>query len=436
VATRFVNVDRQTPMLLPPSLKEWVQRDDLVHFLIDGVEAMNVAGAVINERGTGSEQYPPNMMLALLIYCYANGIFSSRKIEKATYQHVSVRYITANHHPDHDTIAEFRRKNGALIQQAFVQLLRMSRELGVLKVGQLVIDGTKIAAATTKKQTRSYRQLQEELSQLNTQVQELMEKAAAAEQQDQSPELPAELADVQKRREKLQSALATIEEQTRKAHEEREKQRTEPKDPPGDKPRALPPKPKETATINLTDPESKLTPVAGKRFIQGYNAQLAVETQSGLIVATEVVRDTSDLQQLAPMVNKSLGNGCRAKRVIVDTGYENIRQIRAVQKQHRLKILCPPTKVANANPENLGKRPWRRMSKRFRELMRQKLKTRRGRALYALRGSTIEPIFGILKSTLGFREFRLRGLEKVRIEWTLLALAFNCNRLLRRVSAA
>ena len=158
-------------MLLPPSLNEWVQGDDLVHFLIDCVEAMNVAGAVVNERGTGSEQYPPNMMLALLIYCYANGIFSSRKIEKATYQHVAVRYITANHHPDHDTIAEFRRKNGVLIQQAFVQLLRMSRALGVLKVGQLVIDGTKIAAATSKRQTKSYRELQEELSQLNAQVQ-------------------------------------------------------------------------------------------------------------------------------------------------------------------------------------------------------------------------------------------------------------------------
>ena len=196
------------------------------------------------------------------------------------------------------------------------------------------------------------------------------------------------------------------------------------------------PKPKETATINLTDPESKLTPVAGKRFIQGYNAQLAVEAQSGLIVATDVVRDTSDLQQLAPMVNKSIESGYRAERVIVDTGYENIRQIRAVQKQHGFKILCPPTKVANADPRHPGKRPWRRMSKRFRELMRQKLKTRRGRALYALRGSTIEPIFGILKSALGFRAFHLRGLQKVRIEWTLLALAFNCKRLLRRAGAA
>ena len=416
-------------MLLPPSLQEWVEQDDLVHFIVDSLEAMNLSSAVVNGRGSGDREYPPAMMLALLIYCYANGIFSSRKIERATYQNVSARYLAANHHPDHDTIAEFRRKNAALIKEAFVQLLRLSKELGLLKLGNIAIDGTKIAAATTKRSTLTYRQLQEQLAQLDAQVESLLQQAQAADQQQQSPELPEELADAQQRREKLRAAKAKLEEQTRQAHEQREQERKDFDSQIGNKPARLPEQPRPEATINLTDPESTITPTAKNGFIQGFNAQLAVATEGGLIVATEVVRETNDIRQLQPMVNQCVANGCQPERVLADTGYENIRQIRQVTRELGVKTLCPPARIANANDAQPGNRPGRRISKRFRGRMRAKLKTKRGRELYRLRGTTVEPAIGIIKSALGFRQFSLRGLAKVRLEWMLLALAFNCKRL-------
>src|SRR5580692_2036280 len=166
MSTRFVNIDRTTPMLLPPDLREWVQRDDLVHFLVDALLLLDVSVAAVNVRGTGSEQYPPGMMLGLLIYCYANGLFSSRQIERATYQHLSVRYLAANTHPDHDTIAKFRRENAALIQSSFVQLLQLAQRAGLLKMGIVALDGTKLEANASKRKTLSAAQIVEQLHQL------------------------------------------------------------------------------------------------------------------------------------------------------------------------------------------------------------------------------------------------------------------------------
>src|SRR5262245_12115585 len=143
---RFVTVDRDTPMLLPPDLRDWVADDDLVHFLVDALPLLDLSAAAVNWRGTGSAQYPPTMMLGVLVYCYAHGIFSSRAIERATYQHLSVRYLAANTHPDHDTIAQFRRSNALLLRHVFVQLLQLAREVGLLCLGSVALDGTKLAA--------------------------------------------------------------------------------------------------------------------------------------------------------------------------------------------------------------------------------------------------------------------------------------------------
>src|ERR1700691_3852920 len=170
MSTRYVNIDRSTPFLLPPDLRDWVQQDDLAHFLVDALAMLDLSQAASNVRGTGSEQYPPAMMLALLIYCYADGQFSSRQIERATYQHLSVRYLAGDTHPDHDTIAKFRRENGQLLRSAFVQLLQLAARVGLLKLGDIALDGTKLEAAATKRKTRTYAQLQEELAQLEEQV--------------------------------------------------------------------------------------------------------------------------------------------------------------------------------------------------------------------------------------------------------------------------
>ena len=153
MSTKYVNVDRQTPMLLPPDVREWVADNELAHFVLEAVEATNLAGARVNVRGTGDAQYPPGLMLALLIYNYATGTFSSRAMERAGYDRMAVRYLCANHHPDHDTIAKFRRENGLLVRAAFVRVLELAREVGLLKLGTVSVDGTKIAAAAAKRRS-------------------------------------------------------------------------------------------------------------------------------------------------------------------------------------------------------------------------------------------------------------------------------------------
>jgi transposase len=429
MSARLVNVDRNTPMLLPPDLREWVRDDDLVHFIIDALSVLDMSSARLNERGTGDEQYPPTMMLGLLIYCYAQGIFSSRQIERATYQNVPVRYLTANTHPDHDTIAKFRRENAVLIRSVFVQLLRLAEASGLLRLGVVALDGTKIAAAAAKRRNATYVQLQAEIAKLTAQVDSLLEKAEAADKSgSQAEQLPTELAKVQERRARLLAAKAELEEQARERHRQREQQRQEA--PAGCKRARLKPQPRKEDCLNLTDPQSVLARTRNG-FIQGYNGQWAMSVESGLIVAADVVRDGNDRQQLQPMVKKAIANVGAPTHVLVDTDYENVSQIIDLEASTGVTVLCPPRRTDDAKSPKKQKR-WRRTSKAFREQMRQRLLTAAGKTMYRLRQSTVEPGFGIIKSALGFRTFRLRGLEKVRTEWSLMSLAFNCRRLALR----
>jgi transposase len=427
MSTRLVNVDRSTPMLLPPDLREWVQNDDLVHFVVDALSLVDVSSAHLNRRGTGSEQYPPGMMLGLLVYSYAQGIFSSRQIERATYQNLSVRYLTADTHPDHDTLAKFRRENGPLIRSVFVQLLQLAQTSGLLRLGALALDGTKIGAATTKRQNLTYAELQTQIGQLDVQVARLLEQAESADQSGEGgDQLPAELSQAQTRRTRLLAAKAQLEQQALARHQQREKERDEA--PPGGKRSRVDPQPKADDRINLTDGESTL-PRTRTGFIQGYNAQLAVSVTGGLIVAADVVRDASDSRQLQPMVQQVIAQVGVPAQVLVDTGYENVRQIQAVEATQVTQVLCPPARSGNANPATPFQRHWRQASKGWREQMRQRLLSPAGQALYRLRKTTVEPAIGIIKGALRFRSFSLRGLAKVRTEWFLVSLAFNCRRL-------
>jgi len=431
MSTRLINVDRNTPMLLPPDMRDWVREDDLVHFVIDALAILDVSTARLNQRGTGNEQYPPNMMLGLLIYCYAQGIFSSRQIERATRQNISVRYLTGNTHPDHDTVAKFRRENAALIRSAFVQLLRLAQGSGLLRLGAVALDGTKIAAAAAKRQNVTYERLQAQIGELNAKVEGLLERAEAADQNYGGDEqLPTELAKAQERRAKLMAAKAELEEQTRQRYQQREQQREQA--PPGCRRSRLDVQPQKEDRINLSDSESSLTRTRSG-FIQGYNGQWAMSVESGLIVAADVVRDTNDRQQLQPMVEEVIQNVGAPTHVLVDTDYENVVQLATVEAATGITVLCPPRRCVDAKPQAKQKR-WRRVSKAYREQMRQRLSTGVGKTMYRLRQTTVEPGFGIIKAALGFRCFRLRGLEKVRTEWSLISLAFNCRRLALRRS--
>ena len=304
MATRFVPIDRDTPLLLPPNLRDWVPAEHLVHFIIDAVEALDLRQVKVNTRGTGSEQYPPHLLLTLLIYSYATGSFSSRRIERSTYDSVPVRVLTADTHPDHDTLCTFRRENQALLSESFVKVLQLAQQLKLLKFGQLTVaaDGTKVQAHASKHSAVSYQRAGEMMGQLEQEVQQLLAKA---EQADATPlqdglSLPAEITRRQERKAALAQARVEIEARAharyagqlaeheaklaaRAAKAERgEKLRGQP-------PQAPTPTPKPGEQYNFTDPASRIMKAGnGQHFEQAYNAQAAVEVESRLIVGERV----------------------------------------------------------------------------------------------------------------------------------------------------
>jgi transposase len=433
MSTRQVNVDRKTPMLLPPDMREWVAQDDLAHFVLEAVESLDYSCAAVNVRGSGSAQYPPAMMLGVLIYCYATGTFSSRRIERASYQNLSVRYLSGNTHPDHDTIATFRWQNGELIRRAFVRVLELAQAMGMLRMGTICLDGTKMRAATSKRATRCAQEIEQELARLEAEAQSRMaaaEKADAVAEPDEQ-RLPSALAGREPRRLKLEAARRLLEERVRQRAAQRQAERQEEGDGPGEPPRSLPPTPRPHDSINTTDADSGLMPTAREGFVQGYNAQLAVSAEGGLIVAARVSNAPNDRRQLAPTaaaVAALPASWGATEAILVDTGYDNQRQIAHVEQHRGITVYCPPQE--SRRPRRAGRlsRAQQR-TQQARARMRQRLESVAGRALYQLRGQVVEPAIGIIKSALGFREFRLRGLEAVNLEWQLMALAFNCKRL-------
>jgi transposase len=432
MSARFVNIDRETPMLLPMDLREWVRGDDLAHFVLEAVAGLDTEMAAINQRGSGSEQYPPAMMMALLLYCYASGIFSSRRIEGATHWHVSVRYLAGNTHPDHDTIAHFRRTNRKLVQRSFVRVLELAREVGLLRMGTIVIDGTKLWANAAKRATLSEAQLEAELEVVEREVEELLAQAEAADAEgsEEGSRLPRELADRAQRRARLEAARLSLAERRAQAVERHAQERVQAREEGCEGPRRRT-RPGPNETINTSDPESVLQPTAREGFIQGYNAQAAVSAHSGLIVAAHVVTDTNDFRQLVPTVEAIPATLGPPQAIVADTGYDSAAQILRVERRSGATVYCAPKKLSRV-ARTVGRQSQRRQAPaKLRDRMNQRLVSEPGRHLYALRKTTVEPVFGIIKSALGFRRFQLRGLEKVNLEWQLLSTAFNCKRLAR-----
>ncbi len=253
---RLVNVDRDTPMLLPVDLRDWVPENDLVHFVINAVEMMNLTALSVNRRGTGDEQYPPRMMLALLIFCYASGIFGSRRIERATYRDLAVRYLTGDTHPDHDTICSFRRANGEMIKQAFVEVLKLAREMKLLRLGTVSVDGTQLKANASKHKSVRYDRAGQLEQQLLKDIEELMQKAERSDNEPvvEEQSLPKEIARREKLLEKMREARRQLEERAQKG----EGNQRGPGDGGTGGSGAESPKrtPEPSQQINLTDPDS------------------------------------------------------------------------------------------------------------------------------------------------------------------------------------
>jgi transposase len=439
--------DRLTSFLLPPSVDEWLPQRHLARFVVEVIEGLDLSAMSKSYRGTGSACYHPAPLLGLLVYGYATGVFSSRKLERATYDSVAFRFIAANDHPDHDTIATFRRRFLKDIEALFVKVLLLAREMGVLKMGTVALDGTKIHANASRHSALSHEHACKIEAQLKAEVAELLAKAEAADQTDipDGMSIPEELARREDRLKQLAVARAKIEARAKERyarelmeHEAKLAAREAKTAATGKKPGGKPPQPPvegplPTDQINLTDEESRIMPVAGGGFDQCYNAQAAVAADSLLVIAADVVQAPNDKQQIEPMLNQigalpdELGE---ARTLLADTGYFSAANVAACGAAGIAPLIAmgrqphhPPVgelfcddPLAPENPTPV-------------EAMAHRLKTRDGRDLYALRKQTPEPVFGIIKSVMGFRQFLLRGIDKVRGEWRLVTMAWNLKRL-------
>src|SRR5712672_1361151 len=444
---RSRQIDRETGFLLPPSVDEWLPERHLARFIVEVVAGLDLRSMSGSYRGSGSASYHPKVLLGLLVYGYATGVFSSRKLERASYDSVAFRFIAANDHPDHDTIATFRRRFLPEIEGLFVKVLLLAREMGVLNLGTVALDGTKIHANASRHSALSYEHAGKIEAQLKAEVAELLAKAEAADQADvpDGMSIPEELARREARLEQLAVARAKIEARAKKrlARDEAEYHaklaaREAKAEATGGKPRGTPPEPPvegplATDQINLTDEESRIMPVAGGGFEQCYNGQAVVAAGSLLVVAAEVVQAANDKQQLQPMLNKlavlpgALGN---VETLLADNGYfsaanvtacaaAGIDPLIAMGRQPHYPSLAERFEDTPPPPENPTPV----------EAMAYRLKTPEGRKLYALRKQVPEPVFGIIKSVLGFRQFLLRGLDRVQGEWSLATMAWNMKRL-------
>jgi transposase len=434
MSTRFVTLDRDTPMLLPVDLRDWLPLDHIVHFILDAVETLNLQRFVVNVRGTGSEQYPPAMMLPLLIYCYATGRFSSREIEAATYGDVAVRYICGGDlHPDHDTICAFRRQNQAVFEECFVKVLAYAGQTKVLKkVGGISVDGTKIAANASKHAAVSYDHATRMIEQLEMEVQALMAKAEEADNKplEDGLSVPEEIARRQARKAKLEEAKRVIEarfaEKQQRAEAEKPSRRKR-------KAQAVP----EKDQFNFTDPESRIMKTADG-FQQAWNAQAAVDAEgSMLIVGKCVTEHPNDKQELVPTVQTVDPSVREVSHVLTDSGFYSEEAVTEVEKDAGPTVYAAMERQSHHRTvEDLEKKPEPvapPANAPVDEKMRYRLRTKAGRALYALRKQTVEPVFGIIKEVMGFRRFMLRGKAKVSLEWTLVTLAYNFRRLYRLI---
>lgn len=448
MAERLVNVDRSTPMLLPPDMREWLPADHIAHFIIDALESLETSSAKVNQRGTGNEQYPPRLMLGLLLYGYVTGRFSSREIERATHGDVAMRYLAADMHPDHDTICTFRRNNHALIQSAFRSVLLLAKEMKVLKVGTVSLDGTKVLANASKHKAASYQRAGEQIELIHAEVSKLLSRAEVADQQDLAEGLtiPEEIKRRQDRIAKLTEARRVIEERVKEhavqLQEEYEQKvaARKAKKAQGKRIGGKPPQPPSgTPTgkeqFNFTDPESRIMKMgSGNRFEQCFNAQAAVDAEgSMLILGSRVTAASNDKQQLnATTASISTEVGI-PQAIVCDSGFYSEKEVSQLeanggptvyaavkrQKHHRgLADLDP-----HREPEELAP------TATSQERMAHRLGTLVGKTLYRLRKQTVEPVFGIIKEAMRFRRFSLRGLEKVSLEWDLVSLAYNVKRL-------
>lgn len=446
MAANFRLVDRDTAYLLPPSVDDWLPEGHLARFVVEITDQLDISALEGAYTGSGSDAYHPRMMLALLFYSYATGTFSSRKIEAATHDSLAMRYVAANQHPDHDTICTFRRRFLDPLSDLFVQILEVAHQMGLVEVGDVAIDGSKVQANASKHKAMSWERACQLEDQLSEEVAELMDRAEQADnEQVQTEALPEEISRRNDRLAKIRQAKAMIEERAaqrykkeKAAHEKKmadraAKEKRTGKKTPGRKPKPPKPGPRQTDQVNFTDPDSRIMLTSSRGWQQAWNLQSSVDMDSHMILGGTLTQATNDKQQLEPMLDQlselpeELGT---VKRVAADAGYFSEDNTNRVTEREATPYISTSRQkhhpgwtqqLADPGPPPEDPTPV--------QAMKWRLKTQEGREFYARRKSTVEPVFGIIKRAMGFRQFLLRGFRKAAGEWKLVQCAYNLKRM-------
>lgn len=446
MSNKFIEINRTKPITLPSNLEDWLDDNDLARFIVDVVEQLDTSALENAYKGGGSAAYPPKMMLSLLFYCYAKGIFSSRKIERATYELIPVLYITCGLHPDHDSLNTFRKRFLSEFTSLFIMLLEIAHEMKIFKLGDIYMDGTKIKANASKHKAMSWKYALELEKQLKEEVETLLKRAETENSKpNKDIDIPAEIARREARLEKIVDVKAKIKSRAQlryqqekaeydaKIAERAAKEAASGKKFGGKKPKEPEAEPRDNDQVSFTDEDSRIMPQSGGGFTQAYNAQATVDGETMLIVAQHISQKTNDKQEVTPALaelGKLPAELGKVERAGLDTGYfsaDNVKEfieqgiepfIASGRQSHNQRLeerLAEPLE-APENPTPV-------------KAMQHRMKTKEGKTFYAKRKSTIEPVFGIIKEIMGFRHFMLRSLEAAKSEWTLVCIAYNLKRL-------
>lgn len=412
-------VPEQT-LLMPPSLSDWLPEDHLARFVsdvVDGLDLSEIEGAYEEERGY--PPYHPRMMVKVLVYGYAIGVYSSRRLSGQMLDSVAMRFLAAENQPDFRTISDFRKRHSEGLQGLFIQVLQLCRKAGLVKLGRIALDGTKVKGNASKHKAMSYGRMKQAEQRLEAEVKELMAEAERTDRaEDQKygagrrgDELPVELARREDRLKKIREAKEALEAEAKE------------KGGQGDE------KPADKAQRNFTDPESKIQKTADG-FIQGFNAQAAVDEKAQIIVAHDVTIGP-DVAQLVPMVDQIEANlGDSPRTLLADAGYYSEQNDHALFERGIEGYVATRRQKHGETPEPAPKGPIPRGTS-LRDRMARKLRTVRGRDEYGRRKGTVEPVFGQIKHGRGFRQFLRRGLQNVQNEWALICTTHNLLKLFR-----
>jgi transposase len=423
--------------LLPPSLRDWLPENHLVYFVSDVIDNLNLSAmdTVYGEEQRGQPPYDPRMMTKLLVYGYCVGVFSSRRIQQRLAEDIAFRVLAAGNAPNFRTISDFRKIHLPTLESLFEQILKIALEAGAMKLGRVALDGTKVKASASKHKAMSYDRIQEKERQIRAEVRELLAQAEAADAEEDAlygaeqrgDEWPEELQRRETRLKKIREAKRALEARARQTAEKDGKPAEEVKQA----------KPADKDQYNFTDPESRIM-MGSEGFVQGYNAQAAVEPALQLIVGQSVTPAANDKEQIEPMVQViEQQSGQRPNGLLADSGYcseKNLEHLETADKSgHKIDAYIATGKQKHGEYRQPCPRgPLPQQATRV-ERMKRKLQTKAGRAVYAARKTMVEPVFGQIKQARGFRQFLLRGLVKVRGEWALVCLTHNILKLHRLI---